>query len=72
MLLKDREDPRALVVLGMSFLVLGVLWPNIAPHMGNLSLNANHVIHGLLFGQSFAMNLTSIVITRRQRGCSGS
>jgi hypothetical protein len=51
---------------------LGVLWPEIAPHTTSIGLNTSHFIRGVLFGLSIGMNLMSLVIARRQRGCSGS
>jgi len=67
-----RKNPAALMTIGMSCLVLGVLWPDIVPHIANVGPNLSHFLRGLLFGVSLAMNLMSIVISRRQRGCSGS
>jgi hypothetical protein len=73
MLLKNRrKNPSTFMAMGMSCLVLGVLWPNIVPHIGSIGFNASHFIRGVLFGMSFALNLMSIVITRRQRRWSGS
>ena len=72
MLLKSRKNPGALMTMGMSCLVLGVLWPNIVPHIAGIGPNAGHFLRGVLFGVSIAMNLMSIVIAKRQRGVSGS
>lgn len=70
--LKSRKNPAALMTMGMSCLMLGVLWPNIVPHIAGIGPNASHFLRGVMFGVSIAMNLMSIVIARRQRGCSGS
>ena len=73
MLFKNhRQNPAALIAMGMSCLAVGVLWPDIVPHIANIGPNLSHFLRGLLFGVSLAMNLMSIVISRRQRGCSGS
>jgi hypothetical protein len=73
MLIKNgRKNPAALLTIGLSCLVLGVLWPEIAPHTTSIGLNTSHFIRGVLFGLSIGMNLMSLVIARRQRGCSGS
>jgi hypothetical protein len=72
MLLKNRKNPGTLMTIGMSCLLLGVLWPNIVPHVAGVGPNPGHFLRGVLFGMSIAMNLMSIIIARRQRRCGGS
>jgi hypothetical protein len=63
------KDPKALMSIGMMFLVLALIWPRFL-HLGaNLGPDWIDGVRGMLFGVSIGMNLWSVRLAARQRRC---
>jgi hypothetical protein len=66
------KNPRTMVSLGMSFLVIGIVWPWVIHPTTQVWRDAAEGIRGMLFGLSIAINFLSFRLARRQRGCAAS
>ena len=60
-------SPKALLVIGMSCLVVAILWQNAPVISRHFSANWNDGLQGFLFGVAIAFNLMSVRLTARQR-----
>jgi hypothetical protein len=61
-----KPNPIALRVIGMSCLVVAILWQNAPVFSRHLSANWSHGLQGFLFGISIALNLMSVRMAARQ------
>ena len=67
MLLPNRmRNPKALMVIGMSCLVIAIVSSNM-PTATWLGPNWSHGLRGFLFGLSISLNLMSVRLSTRQR-----
>ena len=62
-----KKNPKALMVMGMSCLVVAILWSNAPIFSRHLTLNWNHAFQGFFFGLSIALNICSVLLASRQR-----
>jgi hypothetical protein len=62
-----RKDPKALMVIGMSCLVIGTLWSNAPIFSRHFTPNWNDALKGFFYGLSIALNLCSVRLAVRQR-----
>jgi hypothetical protein len=68
MILRNRaRDPRQMMMMGMSFLVLGLVWPRFLPVTGNLGPDAIDGARGVLIGLSIGLNLWAARLGGRLR-----
>lgn len=65
---KSLRYSRAVLILGLAFLVLAIAFPKLADDV-NLPLTADSrdTVHGFLFGVSFGLLLLWIAVRARQR-----
>ena len=59
-----RSSPARMIPIGMSILVIGIVWPHFSPspsvpHPGT---DWNDLFRGLMFGIAIAMEITGVVI----------
>ena len=66
------KNTSALTAVGMMFLVIGITFPYFVHPTAGLGLNLLHLVRGMLFGISIALNLGSVILAGRQRQCGGS
>jgi hypothetical protein len=72
MCFRNRQSkPAGMIPIGMTFLVLGILWPMLIHPTGQAARNWSEAVRGMLFGVSIGINLWSCWMVRRRR-CSGS
>jgi hypothetical protein len=62
-----KKNPKALMVMGMSCLVVAILWSNAPIFSRHLTPNWNHGLQGFFYGLSIGLNLYSVVLASRQR-----
>ena len=60
------KDPKALMMIGMVFMLLGQLW-RFMPVTGGMSEDAIDAIRGVLLGISIGLLLWSVWLNGRQR-----
>jgi hypothetical protein len=73
MLLQNRRtNPKALMVIGMSCLVIGTLWSNAPIFSRHFTPNWNDALRGFFYGLSIALNLCSVRLAARQRKIQNS
>jgi hypothetical protein len=60
------KDPKALMMIGMVFMVLGQLW-RFMPVTGGMSEDAIDAIRGVFLGLSIGLLLWSVWLNGRQR-----
>jgi hypothetical protein len=60
------KDPKALMMMGMAFMVLGQLW-RFVPVTGGLSEDAIDGLRGLFLGLSIGLLLWSVLLNGRLR-----
>ena len=60
------KDPKALMMMGMGFMVLGQLW-RFVPVTGGLSEDAIDAIRGVFLGLSIGLLLWSVLLNGRLR-----
>ncbi len=60
------KDPKALMMIGMVFMVLGQLW-RFMPVTGGMSEDAIDAIRGVVLGISIGLLLWSVWLNGRQR-----
>lgn len=51
-----------LVVVGLSFLLIGIAWPRFLPPVAHLGLDWNDFLRGLMFGLGIALEVCGVVI----------
>jgi hypothetical protein len=61
------KDPKDIMLLGMAFLAIAMLWPRFLPVTGNLGPDAIDGVHGVLMGVAIALNLRAAWLGGRQR-----
>jgi hypothetical protein len=66
------KDPRAMMSIGMMFLVIALVWPRFFHATANFSPNLMDGVRGMLFGIAIGMNLWSVKLAARQRRSSRS
>jgi hypothetical protein len=65
MIFRNRlKNPRAMVCAGMSFLVIGIVWPWVIHPTTQVWRDAAEGMRGMLFGISFAINLGTIWLAK--------
>lgn len=53
---------KTLVVVGLSFLLIGIAWPRFLPPIAHLGINLNDFLRGLMFGLGIALEVCGVVI----------
>lgn len=61
------KEPRKLVAVGMSCLVIGLVLPEFFHPASQSHLNAIHFVRGLFMGISLGLNLAAVIVSARQR-----
>lgn len=61
------KDPKALMMMGMVFMVIGQSWPRYLPVTGGLSEDAIDGLRGVFMGLSIGLLLWSVWLNGRQR-----
>jgi hypothetical protein len=61
------KDPKALMMLGMVFMVIGQMWPRYLPVTGGLGEDAIDGLRGVFMGVSIGLLLWSVWLNGRQR-----
>jgi hypothetical protein len=61
-----KKNPKALMVMGMSFLVVATLWSNAPIFSRHFTPYWNHGFQGFFYGLSIALNLCSVLLASRQ------
>jgi hypothetical protein len=71
MIFRNRiKNPRALMVVGMSSLVIATVFSAFAHAQTQIGKDWLEGLRGMFFGISIALNLGSVILSRRQRICS--
>jgi len=63
------KNPRTLMSIGMTCLVIALLWPRILHPTAHFGPDFMDGVRGGLFGVSIDMNLWSAILAGRQRRC---
>ena len=66
------KNPQALIPIGMTFLVIAILFPTFAHASGKLSQDWFDGIRGLLYGLAIGFNLVAAVGKARARRIEGN
>ena len=61
------KDPKALMMIGMVFMVIGQVWPRYVPVTGGLSEDAVDALRGVFLGLSIGLLLWSTWLNGRLR-----
>jgi hypothetical protein len=61
------KEPRSLVAVGMSCLVIALVLPEFFHPASQSSINATHFFRGLFLGISIVLNLAAARLSARQR-----
>jgi hypothetical protein len=73
MILPNRmKQPRALRLIGMLCLAVAMVWINFARGSTHFDRDWTHFLVGVLLGISVVMNLWSVRLAARRRGCGAS
>jgi type II secretory pathway component PulF len=52
----------AFVAVGMSILIIGIIWPRFSPSVSHSGTDWNDFFRGLMFGIAIAMEVTGVVL----------
>jgi hypothetical protein len=52
----------ALIVVGLSILMIGIAWPRLSPPVPHIGTDWNDFAHGFLIGLAIAMEIGGVVI----------
>jgi hypothetical protein len=66
------KNPRALVSVGMSFLVIAIAWPRFFHPTTQFWLDATDGIRGMLSGVAIAINFLAFRLAARQPRCDAN
>ena len=61
------KDPKALMMMGMVFMVIGQVWPRYLPVAGGLGEDAVDGLRGVFMGLAIGLLLWSVLLTGRLR-----
>jgi len=68
---KRRQNPKKILMAGMTFLALSALWPRFVPLTGNLGSDWIDGLHGFLTGAAIGLNLWAAWLGGRERRGDG-
>jgi hypothetical protein len=66
------KDRRTTMFFGMVFLVVALGWPRFLHPTTPFGDELSDGVRGLMFGLSFGLNLWTVRLAARQRGCGGN
>ena len=52
----------ALIVVGLSFLLIGIAWPTYAHAFTHLGTGTNNFLHGMFFGVAIALEIGGVIL----------
>lgn len=71
MILKRQLNPSTAMRIGMTSLIVALMWPRLVHPTASFGPDLSDAAQGLLFGVAIGMNLLSVALNNRRRSGDG-